>query len=317
MEAVQRFRVWYASQPTGLRTLVAINAAAYLLWNLVLIWIEPVQVFVWLHLALNPGLPGILFEPWQLLTYAFLHLQPGFGGLLHVGFNMLWLWWLGRDLEELQGSHTLVAVYAYGALGGAILTVMLHGAFPGSPIFNGIVHGASGAVLGVMTALAVLYPFKSIGLFLIGTVRLRHVVIGLLLLDILFLSSGGTSVSAHFGGAMAGLAFARLQQMGTDTTGWARVFFQSGGRSRRPGGASKMDRAEAWLSRRRTRKGSGEITARVIRMDPRTGTTASRVAETRTEEAPDVDRILDKISEKGYDSLTPAEKKVLYEASGE
>ena len=29
----------------------------------------------------------------------------------------------------------------------------------------------------------------------------------------------------------------------------------------------------------------------------------------------EVDRILDKISEHGYDALTPAEKKILYEAS--
>ncbi len=317
MEAVQRFKVWYASQPVGLRTLVAINVVAYLVWQMVLRHIDPLGAFVWLHLALNPALPGVLFEPWQLVSYSFLHLQPGFGGLLHVGFNMLWLWWLGRDLEELQGSHTLVAVYTYGALGGAFLTVMLQGAFPGSPLFTGIVHGASGAVLGVMTVLAVLYPFKSIGLFVIGTVRLQHVVIGLLLLDILFLSSGGTSVSAHFGGAMAGLAFARLQQMGTDTTGWARIFFRSSGNVWRSGGGSKIDRAEAWLSRRK-KKESGVVTARVLPMQPRTRTASSSGDEPKAAEpVPDVDKILDKISEKGYDSLTPAEKKVLYEASGE
>ena len=98
MTGLQRFRVWYAAQPRALRTLVAINVVLYLLWQIVFIHIDVVAEFVWQQLALNPDVPGVLFEPWQFLTYAFLHLQPGLGGLLHVGFNMLWLWWIGRDL---------------------------------------------------------------------------------------------------------------------------------------------------------------------------------------------------------------------------
>ena len=329
MNGFQRFQIWYAAQPRALRTLVAINVVVYLLWQIVFIHIGPARAFVWNHLALNPSLPDVLFEPWQLLTYAFLHLQPGMGGLLHVGFNMLWLWWIGRDLEELQGPHALTAMYIYGGLGGALFTVLLHGAFPGSPIFNGVVHGASGSVLGVMAALAVLYPYKSIGLFLIGVVKLRHVVLGLLAMDILFLAAGGTSISAHFGGAAAGLAFAKLQQMGTSTSGWAKVFFTGRGGSssgyRSASSGSTMERMEGWLASRgkpSSRGGDGAgragtggvVKARIIRMD---GSTRDDVqTEPVAAAEPDIDKILDKISEKGYDSLSPQEKKILYEASG-
>lgn len=329
MNGFQRFRIWYYAQPVALRTLVAINVVAYLIWQIVLIHIGPARAFVWNHLALNPALPDILFEPWQLMTYAFLHLQPGMGGLLHIGFNMLWLWWIGRDLEELQGSHTLTAVYVYGGLGGALLTVMLHGAFPGSTIFSGVVHGASGSVLGVMAAIAVLYPFKSIALFLIGVVKIRHLVLGLLALDILFLAAGGTSISAHLGGAAAGFAFAKLQQMGTSTNGWARVFFTGrGGGGARSGsrGGSTLERLEGWLASRGSKKeargggdGAGKPgrggtvkAAKIIRMDG----TVRDVEKEEPAATPDIDRILDKISEKGYDSLSPEEKKILYEASG-
>jgi rhomboid family protein len=332
MNGIQQFRAWYAAQPRALRTLVAINVVAYLVWQVFLIHIPVVREFVWNHLALNPGIPGILYEPWQLLTYGFLHLQPGLGGLLHMGFNMLWIWWIGRDLEDLQGPHTLTAVYIFGAVGGALLTVLLHGAFPGAPFFGGIVHGASGGVLGVLTALAVMYPYKSIGLFIIGVVKLRHVVIGLLAMDILFLSAGGTSVSAHFGGAAAGLAFAKFQAMGTDMASWAKVFFSGSGRSRTGSGQGPIARAESWLAGRGKKKrpaggdgaGSGVpargvTKARIIRMDGSVRESESvDVPGTAggSQNAPDIDQILDKISARGYDSLTPAEKKTLYEASG-
>jgi membrane associated rhomboid family serine protease len=342
MNGFQRFQVWYAAQPRALRTLVAINVVVYLLWQVVFIHIGPARAFVWNHLALNPSLPDILFEPWQLITYAFLHLQPGMGGLLHLGFNMLWLWWIGKDLEELQGPHALTAMYIYGGLGGALFTVLLHGAFPGSPLFSGVVHGASGSVLGVMAALAVLYPYKSIGLFLIGVVKLQHVVMGLLAMDILFLAAGGTSISAHFGGAAAGLAFAKLQQMGTSTSGWARVFFDGRGGSRgsrgRGGygggsrsGGSAMEKMEGWLASRGKSSskggngagragGAGVVKARIIRLDgsTREDVQAEPAPDTAAQDtaAQDIDKILDKISERGYDALSPEEKKILYEASG-
>ncbi|MBO6576974.1 MAG: rhomboid family intramembrane serine protease [Rhodothermales bacterium] len=350
MSGWQRFRLWYASQPVALRTLVAINVVLYLVWQFPLVLIEPVREFVWNHLALNPGVPGILFEPWQLLTYAFLHLQPGLGGLLHVGFNMLWLWWIGRDLEELQGPHVLTAAYVYGALGGSLLTVLLKGAFPGSPLFGAVVHGASGAVLGVMAAVATLYPFKSIGLILIGVVPIRYIVIGLLALDILFLAAGGTSISAHFGGAATGFAYAKLRLMGRDGSGWARVFFGGGlfgGGSRRgarggsTSGGSTLERMESWLASRGRKKAAGGdgagVSARIIRMDGSSRDAGSGSGAQGTGDAGggsaragradgggragsgdsnDIDRILDKISERGYDSLTPEEKRKLYEASG-
>ena len=35
-------------------------------------------------------------QVWRLLTYAFMH-----AGIMHILFNMLFLWWLGTDVEEL------------------------------------------------------------------------------------------------------------------------------------------------------------------------------------------------------------------------
>src|SRR5690606_998413 len=115
---------------------LTINVVLYVLWQFVLlIQVESVYVFVRTHLTLHPALPGLLFEPWQLLTYSFLHLEAGFGGFLHILFNMLWLFWIGKEYEELHGPHRLLSAYVLGAVGGALLTVLLHNLFPAVRFF--------------------------------------------------------------------------------------------------------------------------------------------------------------------------------------
>ncbi len=303
----------------------------YVVWNVFLTHFETTAFFIYRHVALNPGFPGIAFEPWQLLSYGFLHLGAGLGGMLHIVFNMLWLMWIGRDYEELYGPGRILGIYVYGAVGGAVLTVFLHAVFPGVNLFGGIVHGASGAVLALMTLVAIHQPQKRIGLMFIGVVRLFHVVMGFIALDILFLSAGGTSVSAHLGGVVVGFLSGRAAFRGSDPTAWANVFFtdsrgSAGGgffsrghgsstaRGREDGSRnvegerrSIFDRLESWLGGRK--EGSPDQTATIheMRHSSDAGVDGS---------SGEVDRILDKISEKGYDSLTDREKKILLSESG-
>lgn len=310
--STNRFQLWYAAQPRALRMLLTINVIVYVIWNLFLIHFGATRSFVLEHVALNPSWPGILFQPWQLLTYSFLHLSPGLGGLLHIGFNMLWMLWIGRDYESLYGPGRILGVYILGAMGGALLTVALHAAFPGVGPFGGIVHGASGAVLALMTMVAIHQPEQRIGLMFIGVVKLIHVVIGFIALDILFLSAGGTSVSAHLGGVATGYLLGRLARDGMNPTPWADWFFA--GRGSDPGSGSVLQSMEEWLSSRK--KGGGERAsdggARIYHME-RGGSAADSSIDSGSE----IDRILDKISESGYDSLTDKEKRMLIDSSGE
>ena len=300
---MSRFLVWYRMQPPALRALLTINVGVYLLWILVLMHLDAVRGFVWMQLALNPDWPAILRHPWQLVTYNFLHLQPGFWGLLHILFNMLWLVWIGREYEELHGSHQLLALYLIAGVGGGLLTVLLHALFPSVGAFGGLVHGASASVLGVLMAVAVLYPFKSVALFLFGPIRLLYLVLIFLALDVLFMAGGGTAVGAHLGGALFGFLYAKAEQRGIDLAGWARIFFQPRRvlRKRQPVTAETghlLRRVGAWMEQRRGAAAEGR----------------SSSAEERSLEE-EVDRILDKISAHGYDSLTEEEKRILYEAS--
>lgn len=289
-----RFRLWYAAQPVAMRTLLAVNVVVYVLWQVVFIHIPATRDLVYQHLALNPSLPGILFEPWQLLTYSFLHLQTGLGGLLHILFNMLWMVWIGRDYEQMRGPGRFLGVYVLGSVGGALVTVLLHAAFPGMGAFGGVVHGASASVLAIMMAVAIEYPNKSIALMFIGVVRLLYVVWGFVALDILFLAGGGTSVSAHLGGILSGYILARL---GPGATNWADAFFSG------PPKRSKQ-------------KNEGVLAALEARLAGKKRDATIHHMPERPTPTPDVDAILDKISESGYDSLTAEEKRILYEASG-
>jgi membrane associated rhomboid family serine protease len=327
LAAVNQFQSWYSRQPVALRTLIAINVVVYIAWQF-LRWVDPINGFVYNVLALNTEWPGAVLMPWQLLTYNFLHLGAGFGGLLHIAFNMLWLYWIGKEFERMHGSHELLALYILGGVGGGLLSLLFGLLMPG--FFGSIIHGASGSVLGVLMAVAILYPYKKVALIFLGTVKLLYLVLGFLAIDaLLALSSSGVAVTAHWGGALAGFLCARAGQRGVDVTSWARFFFEGrsrGSRSRRSERGSRtatepkmgfLDRLEQWLGGDpKVGSSSGSSTdvkeASGRGSSKRSERSSSGRASGNTDE---VDRILDKISEKGYDSLSEEEKRILYEAS--
>ncbi len=287
-----------------MRALLTINVVAYLAWQILRLF-DPTEGFVWNHLALNPGLPGVLLQPWQLVTYNFLHLSSGLPGLIHIGFNMLWLYWIGKEYEEMHGAERMFALYMIGGVGGGLLTVILYNLLPGLGLFSGVVHGASASVVGLLLAVGVLYPYKKIRLFLLGTWKLLYIVIGFLIIDFLFALTGSTSsISAHWGGALGGFLFARAERSGVDVTSWAGLFVGSR-RRRKKKKKTWVDRIEDWLT------GADPDPAEAAE-----SSTPSR-SRRRTSQAAEeeIDRILDKISEQGYDALSDEEKRILKEAS--
>lgn len=295
-------------QPQALRLLLTLNVAFYVAWLLVLSHIAPVVSFVYNHLGLHPGLPDILFQPWQVITYNFLHLDTSFRGFLHILFNMLWLVWIGREYEQMHGAPALMAVYLLGGVGGGLLTVLLHNLFPTMPYFAGMVYGASASVLGLMTMVGIRYPYQSVALLFIGTVRLIYVVIGFLVIDVLFMAGGGTSVSAHLGGALFGFLMATGEQRGLDLSSWARFFFPERTPSRRQTPKQEAARPfEAWFGGTRRQEKKDPPTTRPY--------TLPRLEQAETETEREVDRLLDKISAQGYEALTEEEKRILQEAS--
>ena len=276
--------------------------------------------------ALHASFPQILYMPWQLVTYNFMHTSPGFGGLLHIAFNMLWLFWIGRDYEEMHGSDKMWTLYILTGVGGGLLSLLLMplGIFgaPGIPIV-----GASASVLGVLMAVAILYPYKQIALLFIGVVRLIWVVIGFLAIDFLInIGSTGVALTAHWGGALSGFLYAKAEHGGVNLTSWTSIF--GGKKSKNKGSRGRssksedslglLGRLEVWLGGNpsddtdiRPMSRSSSRSSSSSSKDPSSSSGGTRTS-TKEEE---VDRILDKISEKGYDSLSEEEKRILHDAS--
>ena len=156
------------------------------------------------------------------------------------------------------------------------------GAAAASFLFNygSIVIGASGAVLGVLLAFGLLFPDQYIYLWFLLPIKAKYLVIGLVALELLFLISqpgGGIARAAHLGGMLSGFLYLR----------WRR-------------GDSPVARLTNRWRRRHLRLIEG-------------GQARRRGSSPETEE--EIDRILDKISKHGLESLTPEEERILDDAS--
>src|SRR6516165_3924140 len=64
-------------------------------------------------LDLNAGQVLHQGQVWRLLTHAFLHSPTD---IWHIVFNMLFLWWLGHELEEMYGSREFLTLYLLSAV---------------------------------------------------------------------------------------------------------------------------------------------------------------------------------------------------------
>lgn len=216
------------------------------------------------------GMPiglDVLSRPWTIATNIIAHYD-----FFHYIFNMLCLYWFGRLFMECYAdSRRAISAYVVGGLSGCAA------AFLFSPIFGGgVLLGASGAIMSLMTASTVSQPDRRVWVTFFGEVKMKYIAlvyVGLSVIMVIGLTNVGGNL-AHLGGALAGYILARK---------WAR------------------SRVRANKSRMRVTRGGG---------NPDWDYNRDRAASNR-----ELDRILDKISSRGYNSLTEAEKKTLFERS--
>lgn len=231
-----------------------------------------------------------LRQPWSLFTYMFMH-----AGVLHILFNMLWLYWFGRLFLQFFSAKHLRGLYVLGGIVGGLAYMVAYNLFPyfSDAVYSSYLLGASASVLAIVIAVGIREPNYPIQLMFIGTVKLKHVAIFMLLLDLLFMTSGNAGGHiAHLGGALAGWWFAAGLQKGHDATKWINsvLDFFAGG----------------WKPSPRKPK------MKVHYSDKQKDYDFNARKKERTEE---IDRILDKLRKSGYGSLTDAEKKSLFDAS--
>ena len=96
--------------------------------------------------VLDPALV-IVPESATYVTYAFVHLD-----FWHLASNMLFLWVFGDNVEDALGHARFLVLYLLCAAAGALLHALV------TPISEGPLIGASGAISGVVAAYFILHP---------------------------------------------------------------------------------------------------------------------------------------------------------------
>ncbi|OAQ38850.1 rhomboid family intramembrane serine protease [Pedobacter psychrophilus] len=231
------------------------------------------------YLAVPTYLPTLLYRFWTPFTYMFLH-----AGFFHILFNMLWLFWMGKILEEFLNAKKLTFVYIAGGLAGAVFYILCYNIFPAfaEAKIGSVAVGASASVTAIMVATATLLPNYTIGLMFIGPVKLKWLVLAFILLDLINVAgpnSGG--YISHLGGGIFGFFFIRALQSGND---WSKPYENVFKPKLKLKVVSKNDH---------------------VNFRPKNDIPNQEM----------IDQILDKISQSGYNNLTKREKDILFNAS--
>ena len=249
---------------------------------------EQVFATVYKAFSLPPKPDEFFYRPYTLISYAFAH---SLRDIWHILFNMISLYWFGRLFIEYLGNDRLIAVYILGALAGGVLYL---GLFNSVPFFQeragvGMV-GASAAIYAIMVACATLIPDYTFFLLFFGPVRIKYIALFFILLSFLgTVSSNAGGNLAHLGGAAIGYVYIKRLQAGYNIGSW-------------------ITRVLNWLMS----LFSGRKTVR-MKYEKRESP-VSRGASSSQVTQEEIDAILDKISAKGYESLSSEEKEKLFRA---
>jgi membrane associated rhomboid family serine protease len=282
---------------SAVQWLIAINVAVYFL-QLTVLKASDVQF------ALGFQTKNLGHQWWTIGTYMFVH-----GGFWHLALNMYTLWLFGPRVERKWGTREFLRFYLFCGLGGWFA----HLAFiPG----DALLLGASAAVFGVMLAYASLWPDEELLVFGVipSTVRWLVVFIGAVNVIGGITSTGaqgGVAYLAHAGGLAAGWLYLRM----TAAVDLDRL---------RQGVSPVPDEPEDVppravpralpRSRARERDNIDDVVARSNAALAKRSASPRAVRETRVEPTA-LDRVLDKISAQGLESLTPEERRLLSEES--
>ncbi len=244
--------------------------------------------------ALNPLGERFNFEIWQLLTYQFMH-----GSFSHILFNMFALWMFGMEIEHIMGSKKFLLFYLLCGIGAGLLQMFL------SPVLSGgagITIGASGAVFGVMIAFAMYFPDRYVFIYFLIPIKAKYLIAILFIFE--FMSVGDQSLVAHLahiGGALTGFSFIIYDRRNEFKEKNIFTSFKKSADSFSAGNFKNTLRKNPF------KQADVEDAKFYDINDSRKGDDIVNQEE--------IDKILDKISQSGYQNLSDREKRILFEAS--
>jgi len=239
----------------------------------------------WIALSSDPLVS--LRHPWTYISYAFFH-----DGIGHLFFNMLVLHFCSQLFLTFFTTKQFVGLYVLSSIFSGIVFVVSYYFLQ----YTSLIVGASAAIYAILVATTTYQPLMEVQLFLFGRVKLWYITAFVLLLDVLQfrLENMGGHI-AHFAGAFFGFLFIKLLVNGLDLSklvSGITDFFVS-------------------LFQKKEKKPFKKVHVNYARKEP-TRATSRIVTKDKTQQQ--IDEILDKISQSGYDCLTKEEKEFLFKA---
>lgn len=226
--------------------------------------------------SLDSNFTNLITKPWSILSYGFLH-----GGFLHILMNMIVLYFIGRLFLEYFTQKQLLNFYILGTLSGGLFFLFSQNYFP---LFEGRVSylvGASAGISAIFLGITTYIPNYEIRLRFIGYVKLWYLAafwIGLDILGLIGNNAGGHF--AHLGGALFGFLYVR-QASNKEISLFDNLFSMF----------KKKDKPLKTVYKSKNRR---------------------KTNPEKNINQQEIDKILDKISKSGYDTLTKEEKEFLF-----
>ena len=230
-----------------------------------------------LHLTTNKD--DLISQPWSFFTYIFIH-----NDIIHLTVNMLWLYFIGKVFLYHLTSKQFLITYFLGGISGGLLYVIAYNYTPALEIFskNSSVIGASASVLAIIIAIATYKPNYNIFFQFIGNIKLKYIAIICVLLDLINIPEKNTGGHiTHLGGAFFGYLYIKQLNISLFNLSFKNIF-----------------KKNIKIKKEYHRSKNDYI-----------------FNKEKAEHSKRIDKILEKISNSGYDSLNKEEKNLLFKES--
>ncbi len=304
------FRLYILQSGNILNKLLAVNVIVFIVFGLFEVFSNLTQtaggayhdIMSWLIFPSNPV--TFILHPWTIISYQFLH-----SGFFHLFSNMLMLMFAGKIFREYLGDKKLLSLYLLGGAAGALFYMAAFQTFPffsAAKDYSTLV-GASASIMAILVAVGTLLPRYTVVLIIIGPVQLIYIVLVLAVINILTVTGGNAGGAlAHIGGGLFGYLYIRALQSGNDLGAWLSKLIE---------GISGLFTSSRSARSLKGRSGGAESYIYSSQSNSISDARSPRSSAQNGISQSEIDRILDKISQSGYESLSSKDKDLLFKAS--
>tara|TARA_Y100000766_G_scaffold131422_1_gene112983 strand:+ start:95 stop:964 length:870 start_codon:yes stop_codon:yes gene_type:complete len=282
---IEDFKNAWNKKDNGLIKIILINIIVFVSMSMIEVFLTlsglgSISSAILNKLMLPADLKTFILQPWSLITYFFLHMN-----FMHILWNMLFLYWFGKIVNDNIGNNAVISLYVLGGIIGGLFYMALYNIIPfySDRLSDSLMLGASAGVFSIVVGSATLLPNYTFYLLLLGPVRIKYIALFYVLLSFLDVTGNNAGGEiAHLGGAFIGYLYIRQLQNGVNM-------------------GEGIIKILNFFKKEKSIKDQ---------------TKSSSIKDENEDISQDeIDKILDKISDSGYSSLSKKEKEKLFNAS--